>query len=167
MSADTNRYGSATVELPSDTTILITRSFDAPAALIFRTLTEPELVKRWWGFETARWQVCEIDLRVGGRWRYVVSQPCESEPDMEVAFHGEYREIDAPHRLVSTEVFEGVPDGEALVSTTLDQIDGVTTMRVLVQHSCKEHRDGHIDSGMEAGMQVSYDRIEDLLRDLG
>ncbi|MGH3955845.1 SRPBCC family protein [Mycobacteroides salmoniphilum] len=161
------RYGTATVELPSDTTILITRSFDAPAALIFRTLTEPELVKRWWGFETAQWQVCDIDLRVGGTWRYVVSQPCDSEPDMEVAFHGEYREIDAPHRLVSTEVFEGVPEGEALVTTTLDEAEGVTTMRVLVQHSSQEHRDGHINSGMEVGMQVSYNRIEDLLRDLG
>ncbi|RIR62229.1 SRPBCC family protein [Mycobacteroides abscessus] len=157
------RHGSATVVLPSDTTILITRSFDAPAALIFRALTEPELVTRWWGFEDAQWEVCEIDLRVGGTWRYVVRQPCESEPDREVAFHGEYRELDPPHRLVSTEVFEGVPEGEAVVSTTLDEVDGVTTMRVLVQHTCKEHRDGHVESGME----VSYNRIEDLLRDLG
>lgn len=161
------RHGSATVVLPSDTTILITRSFDAPAALIFRALTEPELVTRWWGFEDAQWEVCEIDLRVGGTWRYVVRQPCESEPDREVAFHGEYRELDPPHRLVSTEVFEGVPEGEAVVSTTLDEVDGVTTMRVLVQHTCKEHRDGHVESGMEVGMQVSYKRIEDLLRDLG
>ncbi|WP_457134759.1 SRPBCC family protein [Mycobacteroides abscessus] len=161
------RHGSATVVLPSDTTILITRSFDAPAALIFRALTEPELVTRWWGFEDAQWEVCEIDLRVGGTWRYVVRQPCESEPDREVAFHGEYREIDPPHRLVSTEVFEGVPEGEAVVSTTLDEVDEVTTMRVLVQHTCKEHRDGHVESGMEVGMQVSYNRIEDLLRDLG
>ncbi|WP_100522971.1 SRPBCC family protein [Mycobacteroides abscessus] len=161
------RHGSATVVSPSDTTILITRSFDAPAALIFRALTEPELVTRWWGFEDAQWEVCEIDLRVGGTWRYVVRQPCESEPDREVAFHGEYRELDPPHRLVSTEVFEGVPEGEAVVSTTLDEVDGVTTMRVLVQHTCKEHRDGHVESGMEVGMQVSYNRIEDLLRDLG
>ncbi|MGC7363834.1 SRPBCC family protein [Mycobacteroides abscessus] len=161
------RHGSATVVLPSDTTILITRSFDAPAALIFRALTQPELVTRWWGFEDAQWEVCEIDLRVGGTWRYVVRQPCESEPDREVAFHGEYRELDPPHRLVSTEVFEGVPEGEAVVSTTLDEVDGVTTMRVLVQHTCKEHRDGHVESGMEVGMQVSYNRIEDLLRDLG
>lgn len=161
------RHGSATVVLPSDTTILITRSFDAPAALIFRALTEPEQVTRWWGFEDAQWEVCEIDLRVGGTWRYVVRQPCESEPDREVAFHGEYRELDPPHRLVSTEVFEGVPEGEAVVSTTLDEVDGVTTMRVLVQHTCKEHRDGHVESGMEVGMQVSYNRIEDLLRDLG
>lgn len=162
-----NRHGSATVELPSDTTILITRAFDAPAALVFRTLTEPDLVKRWWGFETAQWQVCEIDLRVGGTWRYVVSQPCESAPDMVVGFHGGYREIDPPHHLVHTETFEGFPDGEALVSTTLDEADGVTTMRVLVQHSCKEHRDAHINSGMESGMQVSYNRIEDLLREIG
>lgn len=161
------RHGSATVVLPSDTTILITRSFDAPAALIFRALTEPELVTRWWGFEDAQWEVCEIDLRVGGTWRYVVRQPCESEPDREVAFHGEYRELDPPHRLVSTEVFEGVPEGEAVVSTTLDEVDEVTTMRVLVQYTCKEHRDGHVESGMEVGMQVSYNRIEDLLRDLG
>ncbi|AMU22134.1 SRPBCC family protein [Mycobacteroides abscessus] len=161
------RYGSATVVLPSDTTILITRSFDAPAALLFRALTETELVTRWWGLEEAQWEVCEIDLRVGGTWRYVVRQPCESEPDSEIAFHGEYRELDPPHRLVSTEVFEGVPEGKAVVSTTLDEVDGVTTMRVLVQHSCKEHRDGHVESGMEVGMQVSYNRIEDLLRDLG
>ncbi|MBN7302650.1 SRPBCC family protein [Mycobacteroides abscessus subsp. bolletii] len=161
------RYGSATVVLPSDTTILITRSFDAPAALLVRALTEPELVTRWWGLEEAQWEVCEIDLRVGGTWRYMVRQPCESEPDREIAFHGEYRELDPPHRLVSTEVFEGVPEGKAVVSTTLDEVDGVTTTRVLVQHSCKEHRDGHVESGMEVGMQVSYNRIEDLLRDLG
>lgn len=80
------RHGSATVVLPSDTTILITRSFDAPAALIFRALTEPELVTRWWGFEDAQWEVCEIDLRVGGTWRYVVRQPCESEPDRRSRF---------------------------------------------------------------------------------
>lgn len=156
-----NRYGSATVELPSDTTILITRSFDAPAALVFRTLTEPDLVKRWWGFETSQWQVCEIDLRVGGTYRYVIT-----DGGMEVGFHGEYREIDTPHRLVNTETYEGMPDASALVSTILDEVGGVTTMRVLVEHSSKEHRDGHIDSGMEGGMQVSYNRIEDLLRDL-
>ncbi|CPW33724.1 activator of Hsp90 ATPase 1 family protein [Mycobacteroides abscessus subsp. bolletii] len=120
------RYGSATVVLPSDTTILITRSFDAPAALLVRALTEPELVTRWRGLEEAQWEVCEIDLRVGGTWRYVVRQPCESEPDREIAFHGEYRELDPPHRLVSTEVFEGVPEGKAVVSTTLDEVDGVT-----------------------------------------
>src|SRR5688500_2443345 len=106
-----NRHGSAVVTLPSDTEILITRDFDAPAHLVFKAMTTPELVKRWWGFETSQWEVCEIDLRVGGRWRYVTTE----EGGFQVAFHGDYREIDAPHRLVSTEVFEGapVPDPDA------------------------------------------------------
>jgi uncharacterized protein YndB with AHSA1/START domain len=157
-----SRHGSAVVTTPSDTEILITRQFDAPAALIFRTWTEPELVKRWWGFDTGVWQVCDIDLRVGGTWRWVVI-----DRGMEVGFHGEYREIDAPHRLVSTEVYEGFPDAEAVNTVTLEEVDGVTTLTTLVQHSSKEHRDGHLESGMEGGMQVSMDRMEDLVRELG
>ncbi|MDC0672675.1 SRPBCC family protein [Nannocystis radixulma] len=156
-----NRHGSAVVTLPSDTEILITRAFDAPAALIFKAWTTPELVKRWWGFETSEWLVCEVDLRVGGRWRWVIR-----EREMEVGFHGEYREIDRPHRLVSTEVYEGFPDGQAVNIMTLTEVDGVTTMTTLVQHSCKEHRDGHINSGMEGGMQVSYNRMEDVVVEL-
>lgn len=156
-----NRHGSAVVSLPSDTEILITRAFDAPAALVFKAWTTPELVRRWWGFETSEWLVCEVDLREGGRWRWVVR-----EQGMEVGFHGEYREIARPHRLVSTEVFEGFPDGEALNTMTLVEVDGVTTMTTLVQHSCKEHRDGHINSGMEGGMQVSYNRMEDVVAEL-
>ncbi|MCY1059685.1 SRPBCC family protein [Nannocystis sp. SCPEA4] len=156
-----NRHGSAVVTLPSDTEILITRAFDAPAALVFKAWTTPELVKRWWGFETSEWLVCEVDLRVGGRWRWVIR-----EREMEVGFHGEYREIDRPHRLVNTEVYEGFPDGQAVNIMTLTEVDGVTTMTTLVQHSCKEHRDGHINSGMEGGMQVSYNRMEDVVVEL-
>ena len=92
MNATVNRHGSAVVSLPSDTEILITRAFDAPADLVYKAYTTPELVKRWWGFETSEWLVCEIDLRVGGRWRYVTRE----EGGFEVAFHGEYRELDAP-----------------------------------------------------------------------
>jgi uncharacterized protein YndB with AHSA1/START domain len=154
----TNRHGSATVTLPSDTEILITRRFDAPAALIFTAWTTPELVRRWWGFDTSEWLVCEIDLRVGGQWRYLTRE----EGGYEVGFHGEYREIDAPYRVVSTEVFEGFPDGEALNIVTLVEADGVTTMTTLVQHSGQEHRDMHINSGMEGGMQVSMNRLEDI-----
>ena len=162
-----NRHGSAAVTLPSDTEILITRQFDAPSALVFKAITTPELVKRWWGFDTSVWKVCDIDLRVGGSWRYVVG-----EGDEEVGFHGVYREIDAPRRIVSTEAFEGLvamgitddPDSVASVNTvTLEEVDGVTTMSTLVQHVTKEHRDGHINSGMEGGMQVSFDRLEDLV----
>jgi uncharacterized protein YndB with AHSA1/START domain len=154
-----NRHGSAIVTLPSDTEILITRVFDAPAELIFKAWTTPELVKRWWGFETSEWLVCDIDLRVGGAWRWVVR-----ERDMEVGFHGEYLEIAGPHRLVATEVYEGFPDGSAVNAMTFDEVDGVTTMTTLVRHSCQEHRDAHIASGMEGGMQISMDRLEDLVR---
>jgi uncharacterized protein YndB with AHSA1/START domain len=160
-----NRHGSAVVTLPSDTEILITRAFDAPADLVFQAYTTPELVKRWWGFETSEWLVCEVDLRVGGTWRYVTRE----EGGFEVAFHGEYREIDAPHRLVSTEVYEGAPvpdpdDAGTLNIVALDEADGVTTMTVLVQAPSQEVRDAIIESGMEGGMQVSYDRLEDLVR---
>ncbi|MBA3286952.1 MAG: SRPBCC family protein [Acidimicrobiia bacterium] len=162
MNKTTSRHGSATVTLPSDTGIRITRQFDAPADLVFKAWTTPELVKRWWGFETSEWLVCEIDLREGGSWRYVTRE----EAGFEVGFHGEYREIDAPRRLVSTEVFEGFPDGEALNTFTLEERDGVTTMTCDVLHSCQEHRDGHIASGMEGGMQISMNRLEDLVVEL-
>ena len=121
----------------------------------------PELVQRWWGFDTAEWLVCDIDLRVGGQWRYLIR-----DRGMEVGFHGEYREIDAPHRIVSTEVYEGFPDAVAVNTVTFDEVDGVTTLTTVVHHSAQEHRDGHIASGMEGGMQVSYDRLEDLVQSL-
>ena len=161
MNTTSNRHGSAVVTLPSDTEILITRQFDAPAALVYRAYTTPELVQRWWGFDTSVWKVCEIDLRVGGTWRYVIA-----ERDFEVAFHGEYQELSPPHRLVSTEVYEGMPDASALNIIDFDEADGVTTMRTLVQHSEQAHRDAHIESGMEGGMQVSMDRLEDLVATL-
>jgi uncharacterized protein YndB with AHSA1/START domain len=162
MSTTRNRYGSATVTLPSDREILITRQFDAPAALVFEAWTTPEHVKRWWGFDTSEWLVCEIDLRVGGTWRYVTREA----GGFEVGFHGEYREVAAPHRLVSTEVYEGFPDGEALDTMILDERDGVTTMTVNVLHSSQEHRDAHISSGMEGGLQISMNRLEDLVGQL-
>jgi uncharacterized protein YndB with AHSA1/START domain len=158
MNTTSNRHGSAVVTLPSDTEILITRQFDAPAELVFKAYTTPELVRRWWGFETSEWLVCDVDLRVGGTWRYVVK-----DDDYEVGFHGEFREIDRPHRIVSTEVFEGMPDAHSVNTTTFEELDGVTTMTTLVQHTDAEHRDAHIQSGMEAGMQVSYDRLEDVV----
>lgn len=152
------RHGSAVVTLSGDREIVITRSFDAPAAAVFRAWTTPDLVRRWWGFPTSEWVVCDIDLRVGGTWRYVTR-----DDGVEVGFHGEYREIDAPVRLVSTEVFEGFPDAEALDTLVLEERDGVTTLTITVLHQLPEHRDGHIASGMEHGMQVSFDRLEDAI----
>jgi len=144
------------VTLPTDEQILITREFDAPKHLVYKAWTTPELVKRWWSGKRGAMTVAEIDLRVGGRWRYVM----EAEGGFEVAFHGEYREIDPDERIVNTEVYEGMPDGEAVNTTTFAEADGRTTLTTLVQHTCKEHRDAHINSGMEGGMQESMDLLE-------
>ena len=162
MSTTGSRHGSATITLVSDTAYEITRKFDAPAALVYEAITTPELVKRWWGFETGEWLVCEIDLRVGGRWRYVTL-----DRGMEGAFHGEIKELDPPHRYVSTEAFGGIPDPDAnasLNTITLSEADGVTTMTVHVEHFSQETRDAVLATGMEGGMQVSYNRLEDLVR---
>jgi uncharacterized protein YndB with AHSA1/START domain len=103
--------------------------------------------------------VCEIDLQVGGAWRYVVRGPGDDEH----GFHGVYREIEAPHRLVSTEVYEGFPDAESVNTVTLTEENGRTTLTTVVLHEKKEYRDGHINSGMEGGMQETFDRLEELL----
>jgi uncharacterized protein YndB with AHSA1/START domain len=148
--------GTAKVTLPADEQILITREFDAPKELVYKAWTTPELVKRWWHANRGEMTTCEIDLRVGGGWRYVMVTP----DGFEVGFHGEYREIVPNERLVSTEVYEGMPDGEALDTLTLAEVDGRTTLEILVQHSSKEHRDAHIASGMEDGMQDAMDLLE-------
>ena len=148
--------GTAKVTLPADDQILITREFDAPKHLVYKAFTTPELVKRWWHANRGEMTVAEIDLRVGGMWRYVMV----AEGDFEVGFHGEYREIEPNERIVSTEVYEGMPDAEAVNTMTLTEADGRTTLEILVQHSSKEHRDAHIESGMEAGMQDAMDLLE-------
>jgi uncharacterized protein YndB with AHSA1/START domain len=148
--------GTAKVTLPTDEQILITREFAAPKELVYKAFTTPELVKRWWSANRGEVTVAEIDLRVGGMWRYVMV----ADGGFEVAFHGEYREIVPNERIVSTEVFEGMPDAEAVNTMTLTEADGRTTLEILVQHSSKEHRDAHIESGMEAGMQDAMDLLE-------
>ncbi|HSE81337.1 MAG TPA: SRPBCC family protein [Gaiellaceae bacterium] len=148
--------GTAKVTLPTDDQILITREFDAPRELVYTAWTTPELVRRWWHANRGEMTTCEIDLRVGGGWRYVMVTP----DGFEVGFHGEYREIVPNERLVSTEVYEGMPDGEAVDTLTLTEVDGRTTVEILVQHQSKEHRDAHIASGMEDGMQDAMDLLE-------
>jgi uncharacterized protein YndB with AHSA1/START domain len=150
------RSGTATVTLPTDEQILITREFDAPKHLVYKAYTTPELVKRWWSAQRGEVTTCEIDLRVGGAWRYVMV----ADDGFEVAFHGEYREIVPNERLVSTEVYEGMPDAEAVDTVTFTEVDGRTTLTILVQHTSKEHRDAHIESGMEAGLQDALDLLE-------
>jgi uncharacterized protein YndB with AHSA1/START domain len=153
--------GTATVTLPTDTQILITREFDAPKHLVYRAWTTPQLVKRWWHANRGEVTLAEIDLRVGGMWRYV----SRSADGFEVGFHGQYREIVPNERLVTTEVYEGIPDADehaALDTLTLTESDGRTTLTVLVEHPTKEGRDAHINSGMEAGMQDAMDLLEEV-----
>jgi len=154
---------SAKVTLPADDQILISREFDAPPHLVWRAMTEPELVSRWWTAKRGEMAVCEIDLRVGGRWRYVMT----ATGGVEVGFHGEYREIVPHERIVSTEVFEGFPDAESVNTVTLTDLgDGRTRVETLVQHQSSEHRDGHINSGMEAGMQDAFDLLDEVAQSL-
>jgi uncharacterized protein YndB with AHSA1/START domain len=152
----------ATVTLPADEQILIEREFDAPKELVWRAYTEPELVRKWWHANCGEMTVCDIDLRVGGGWRYVMVTP----DGVEVAFHGEYREVVPYERIVSTEVYEAVPDAEAVDTIEFTEADGRTTITLLVQHQRKEHRDMHIESGMEDGLQVALDLLEQVAQSL-
>jgi len=148
--------GLAVVTLPTDTQILITRVFDAPKHLVYKAWTTPELIKRWWGGDRGEVTVAEVDLRVGGKWRYVMI----AHGTFEVAFHGEYREVIPNERVVSTEIFEPIPDVEAVVTNTFTESDGRTTLTMLVQHPNQESRDGHINSGMEDGMNEAMDHLQ-------
>lgn len=157
-----DRTGSAEVTLPSDTEILITREFDAPAELVFDVWTTPEHVRNWWGWETDPMTVCEIDLRVGGRYRYVSL----NEEHGEIEFYGEFREIDRPYRLVATEIFAPYPDSVGINTLSLEETDGVTVMRLITSYDDKETRDAVIASGMESGLQHSLDRADRVLASL-
>jgi uncharacterized protein YndB with AHSA1/START domain len=156
--------GTAKVTLPTDDQILITREFDAPKHLVYKAWTTPELVKRWWSGRRGTVTLAEIDLRVGGQWRYVM----DAQGGFEVAFHGEYREIVPNERIVNTEIYEmpGAPplppEDEPLNIVTFTEADGRTTLSVLVQTTSKELRDTIIDSGMEGGMQESMDALEEV-----
>ena len=157
--------GRAEVTLPSDTEILITREFDAPRRLVYRAWTTPELVRRWWSGHRGKMTVVEIDLRVGGRWRYVMV----TNGGHEVAFHGEYQEIVPEERIVHTEVFEmpGAPEGEPAVNeVTFSEADGRTTLLLLARTPSRQVRDAIMDSGMEGGMQEQMDLLEELARSL-
>jgi uncharacterized protein YndB with AHSA1/START domain len=157
----------AKVTLPADEQILITREFDAPKDLVYKAFTTPELVKRWWAGKRGEVTSAEIDLRVGGSWRYVMV----AQGGFEVAFHGEYREIVPNERVVSTEVFEGapVPDPDAaatLNTATFTESGGRTLLEILVECPSREVRDAIIDSGMEGGMQEGMDLLEEVAQSL-
>lgn len=149
------------VTTPGDREILVTREFDAPRPLVFEAMTKPELIKRWlYGPDEWRLDVCEVDLRVEGKLRYVWKKP----PDVEMGLSGIFREISAPERNVHTELFdEDWTGGETLVTTILTEKGGKTMMSMTVRYASQEARDAALKSPMEEGMALAYDRLAALL----
>ncbi len=159
MNRNSSRLGSAEVTIVDDTSFRIVRAFDGTAERLWAVWTEPAYVRRWWPAPGQALDECTIDLRVGGTWRYAIDQT----PYGPQAWRGTFLAIDAPRRIVSTEVYEPVPDAEATNTFTLTEEAGVTTLTVLVTHRTTAARDGHLQSGMEAGLQLALDRVEALL----
>ena len=160
--------GSATLTLPTDEQILITREFAAPKHLVYKAWTTPELVKRWWNAKRGEVTIAEIDLRVGGKWRWVMI----ADGGFEVGFHGEYLELVPDERIVTTEVYEGLPEGVSeeeggtVNTATFAEAAGRTTLTLLIQAANKTSRDAIIDSGMEAGLQDALDLLEQVVLSL-
>jgi uncharacterized protein YndB with AHSA1/START domain len=155
----------ATVTLPTDEEILIARDFDAPRHLVWKAWTTPELVRRWWSGRRGEVTSAEIDLRVGGSWRYVML----AHGEFEVAFHGTFQEIVPEERIVTTEVYEGMPgpSEDAVVNVvTFTEDGGRTHLDLLVRCMSKEIRDAILESGMEAGMQESSDALAEVASSL-
>jgi uncharacterized protein YndB with AHSA1/START domain len=151
------------VTTPSDREIRMTRVFDAPRALVFEALSRPEHIKRWWGRlgEGYSVPVCEVDLRPGGKWRYV-----NQTPQGDATFYGEYREIAPPERVVFTEVYAPFPDAVSVVTAELTEEEGKTRLTVNCLYPSVEVRDMVVKSGMERGAAISYDRLEEVAQEL-
>jgi uncharacterized protein YndB with AHSA1/START domain len=150
------------ITTPSDREVRMTRDFHAPRALVFDTLTRPELLRRWYGLEGWELIVCEIDLRPGGAWRYLSRLP----NGREVGQQGIYREIAAPEKIVNTEFWDDWNPGEVLVTTLLTEHDGETTLTVTILFPSKEVRDTLIAHGMNNNTAQMYDQLERLLASL-
>jgi uncharacterized protein YndB with AHSA1/START domain len=149
------------ITTPSDLEIAMTREFDAPRHLVFDAMTRPEHVRRWFGCEAFTLPICEIDLRVGGAYRFVMRTPDGSESTLQ----GVYREIVRPERVVFVEriLMPGFTSDEYQVTSTFDEIGGMTRLTTTILHNSKENRDGHLYSGIEKGVAPAYDRLADLV----
>lgn len=152
-----------TVSTPSDTEIQLTRLFDAPRDVVFEAMSRPEHITRWWGNLGAGYSVpvCEVDLRVGGKWRFV-----NRHPQGEAEFYGEYREIDPPGRIVFTEIYAPFPDSPSVVTATLTEENGKTRLIATSRYPSKEVRDMVLGTGMEKGAALSYDRLDEVAMEL-
>ncbi len=145
---------------PGKPTVVIQRVFDAPRRLVFEACTRPEHLAHWWGMHGMTLRVCEVDLRPGGAWRFVLRDPDGND----WGFGGEYKEIVPPERIVQTFRFDGAPGAEAVETLTFVEKDGKTTFTNTVLHTSVENRDGHVASGMEEGTSQAMDRLSDRLR---
>ena len=158
--------GTFNIRALSDREIVVTRVFDAPRRLVFDAYTKPELVKKWLlGPDGWSMPVCEIDLRPGGKYRYVWRNNTDGR---EMGMGGVYREIAAPERIVATEVFdEAWYPGEAVDTIVLAERDGKTTLTQTILYNSRETREAVLQSPMQTGMAASYDRLEEFLPSLG
>lgn len=154
--------GTLKVTTPTDREIVLTRVFDAPAHLVYKAFIDPELLKRWFGPHGWSLTVCEVDLRVGGAWRYVLKGPDGTTMGM----GGVYQEIVPGQRTVHTESFDDYP-GDSVITTVLTEHDGKTTLTATARYESKEVRDAVVESGMEHGAAETYDRLAELLPTLG
>ena len=155
--------GTLKVETRGDREIVMTRVFDAPRELVFKALTTPELLKRWFGPHGWTLTECEVDLRVGGTWRFLSKGP----DGRTMGMRGVYREIVPPERIQYTESFdEWAEQGSALITTTLAERDGRTTLTCVSLAPSREVRDAVIRTGMEHGAAETYDRLADTLHSL-
>ncbi|HET9955769.1 MAG TPA: SRPBCC family protein [Polyangiaceae bacterium] len=163
MSSTTNRNDGTTLQLPSDNAILVSRTFAAPARVVFEAITRPEHVRNWWAPRSrGEMTSCSIDLRVGGEWRFAM----RANNGAEVEFYGTYREIQAPTRIVQTEIFAPFPDVVSIVTVTLTEHGGRTTFESLSVYPSKEIRDQVIATGMEDGMRESYRQLTKVVEGL-
>jgi uncharacterized protein YndB with AHSA1/START domain len=151
------------VATPGECEIRMTRLFDAPRHLVFEAMSRPEHISRWWGClgEGYSVPVCEVDLRPGGAWRFV-----NRHPNGEAGFHGVYREITPPERVVFTEIFDPFPDAESVVTAVLTEENGKTRLTVSCVYPSREVRDIVLGTGMANGAAISYDRLEEVAREL-
>jgi uncharacterized protein YndB with AHSA1/START domain len=155
--------GTLQVASCGDREIVMTRVFEAPAGLVFDAFSRPELLTRWFGPRGWSLSVCEVDLRVGGSWRFVVRGPDGTEMGM----HGSYREIQPPERSVHSEIFDDYAEaGESVVTSTFAEQGGQTTLTAVVAYPSREVRDAVLATGMEHGAAESYDKLAELLAEL-
>jgi uncharacterized protein YndB with AHSA1/START domain len=144
---------------PDEPVIEFSRFVKAPPELVFHMWTKAEHLQRWWGPRALELDVKELDVRVGGTYHFVHRAP----DGQEFAFRGEFREVDPPHRLVLTFVFEGAPDAYAIDTLELEPVEGGTMIHSISRHHSIEGRDMHVANGMELGMNESMQRMDELL----